>query len=432
MTGNVVLRPTNSPNSSTAKILTNGTQLAESARRPSLQPSVQICSRCIYDSHVPGISFDANGMCSYCRQHDELDREYPIGPAGDIILHNLVKQMKAAGKGKPFDVVVGVSGGCDSSLTISKAVELGLRPLAAHYDNTWNSTIAVENIHRVLTKLNVELFTIVVDNEEYNDILRAFMLAGVPDLEAATDIGMASTMYIAAAKYKIPYVWVGHSFRTEGISPLGWLYMDGKYIQSVHRKFGTRRMNTFPNLWLYRFLKWTLVDQIQNIRPLYWMDYQKEPTKKMLVERFNWQWYGGHHLENRLTTFYHSYFLPRRFGIDQRANGFAALARAGQMTRAEALANMAEPPTIDPELVTLFRQRLGFTEAEFEHLMTDLPKKCFLDFKTYKKTFERLRPLWWLAYKRNLIPKSFYMKFARPMGQQTNSMPTSLKRQASP
>lgn len=371
------------------------------------------CTRCLYDEETPGIKFDDHGICNYCLLHDQLDREYPTNREGEIILENLASRIREAGQGKPFDVVVGVSGGCDSSYLVYKAKGLGLRPLAAHFDNTWDSKIATENIFRVLKKLDVELFTYVVDNEEYDDIYRAFMLSGVPDLESPTDIGLATTLYMAAEKYGIKYIFEGHSFRTEGVSPLGWLYMDGKYIESIVKGYGvyeSHKLRTFPNLWLSRFLKYILVNRIKKIRPLYWIDYQKEPTKKFLTENLGWQWYGGHHLENRFTCFYHSYFLPNRFGIDGRTLGFSALIRSGQMSRTDGFRLMSEPPHCDPEIVEIVKKRLRFSDEEFERVMSQ-PMKTFREFKTYKRTFERMRPFFWLMYKMDLVPKSFYIKY---------------------
>ena len=370
-----------------------------------------ICTRCIYDDSVPNISFDGEGVCNYCRQIDALEAEYPTGREGEARMQKLVDEMKAAGRGKKYDAVIGVSGGCDSSYLVHQMKEVhGLRLLAAHFDNTWNSTIATENIHNVLDKLGVDLFTIVVDNKEYDDIYRSFFKAGVKDLETPTDIGLATTLYKAAEKFGIKYMIEGHSFRTEGVAPLGWIYMDGKYIESVHHQFGRVPMKSFPNLWLRDQLKWMLFGGIKKIRPLYYMDYDKEAAKKLLTEKYGWQWYGGHHLENRFTAFYHSYFLPTRWDIDFRIAGYSAYCRNGWMTREEALRLMGEPPHIEAGLVDFVKKRLGFSEEEFERLMT-MPKKTYKDYVTYKKTFERMRPFFWVMYKMDLIPKSFYMKY---------------------
>ncbi len=376
-----------------------------------MSTSRTLCSRCIYDAETPSITFDGEGVCNYCRLYDQLDRQYPTGPGGEAILQEFAARIREAGRKKPFDCVVGVSGGCDSSymLHLAKNV-LGLRPLAVHFDNTWDSTIAVENIHNVLKKLDIELFTLVVDNEEYDDLYRAILLAGVPDLEAPTDIALASTLYLAAEKYGIKYILEGHSFRTEGVSPLGWLYMDGRYIRSLHEAYGKRELKTYPNMSLFSFLKWTAWRGIKKIRPLYYVNYQKEEVKAMLTREFGWQWYGGHHLENRMTAFYHSYFLPKRWGIDQRVNGYSAMMRTGQMSREEGLRLMQDPPQCDPGIVEMVKTRLGFSDSEFEGVML-LPKRSFREFKTYKRTFERLRALFWVLYKLDRVPASFYIKY---------------------
>jgi N-acetyl sugar amidotransferase len=373
--------------------------------------ATHICSRCIYDDTVPNISFDHEGVCNYCRQIETLEKEYPMGAEGEARLRKIVDEMRAAGRGKKYDAVIGVSGGCDSSYLVHQMKEVyGLRLLAAHFDNTWNSTIATENIHNVLDKLGVDLFTIVVDNKEYDDIYRSFFKAGVRDIDCATDIALATTLYRAAEKFGIKYMIEGHSFRTEGVAPLGWVYMDGKYIQSVHRQFGKLPMKTFPNLWLYKQLQWMLFGRIKKIRPLYYMNYDKEAAKKLLAEKYGWQWYGGHHLENRFTAFAHSYFFPRRWNMDFRIAGYSAYCRNGWMTREEALRLMAEPPHLEAGLLEFLKKRLSFSDEEFESLMT-MPKKSYKDYSTYKQAFERMRPFFWLMYKMDLIPKSFYMKY---------------------
>jgi len=368
------------------------------------------CTRCLYDDNTPSISFNETGVCNYCKIHDDMNAEYPIGKEGENKLRKLAERIRHDGRRRKYDVVVGVSGGCDSSYMLYKAKELGLRPLAAHFDNTWNSAIATQNIHHVLKALDIDLFTYVVDNEEYDDLYRSFLRAGVPDIDTPTDIALATTLYMAAAKHGIKYIFEGHSFRSEGIAPIGWIYMDGKYIQSVHKAFGTRKLKTFPNLWMSSFLNWSVVKQIKRIRPLYYMDYQKEEAKEFMTRELGWKWYGGHHLENRFTQFLHSYFLPRRFNVDFRVQGYSALVRAGQMTRAEGRALLRQPQSCDPEIIQYLKKRLRLSDEEFEALMTQ-PMKTYRDYTTYKRTFERLRPFFWVLYRLDLVPKSFYIKY---------------------
>jgi len=371
------------------------------------------CARCIYDDRIPYIAFDAEEICSYCRQHEALDREYPTGNEGMRRLRELADEIRSSGKRKPYDVVIGVSGGCDSSYLCHLAkVELGLRPLAAHFDNTWNSRIAVENLQNVLGKLGIDLFTYVVDNREYCDLVRAFLEASVPESETPADIGLATTHYLAARKHGIRYIFEGHNFRSEGISPHGWFYMDGRYIESISRSFGKVPLKTFPNLTLFRWLRWACWNGIKKIRPLYYVTYRKEDVKKLLNEKYGWQWYGGHHMENRTANFAHNYYLPNKFGIDMRVCEFSAHIRTGTMSRAQALEEITRPKVCDPSLVEEFKKRLGLTDADLDRIMT-MPPKSYRDYPTHKRTFERLRWFFWIAYKLNRVPKSFYLKFTR-------------------
>lgn len=372
---------------------------------------LNVCARCIYDETVRGISFDAEGVCVYCRTVERLAAEYDTGtPRGDERMMEIVDEIKKAGRNKKYDCVLGVSGGTDSSYMLLKAIEWGLRPLAVHYDNTWNTATATENIRKVLGKLKVDLYTHVVNNKESDDIIRSFFRASVPDLDAATDIALAETMYRAAAKYGVSYVLEGHSFIAEGVSPLGYVYMDGKYIESVHRQFGSMPMKTFPNMKFDAFMKWTVAYRIRKIRPLWYIKYSKPEAKALLSRELGWQDYGGHHLENRITAFHHSYYNPVKFGFDTRNTVLAASARTGTMTREEAIAEYRRPPYMEDGLLEYFKKRLGMSNEEFLSTLRR-PNKSYRDYPTYKKRFERLRPMFYVLAKASLVPMSFYLKY---------------------
>lgn len=373
--------------------------------------AVRACTRCIYDETVPGITFDENGVCNYCKAHDQLELEYPTGEAGWKKLHELADKIKESGRERQYDCVIGISGGCDSSYLLYVAKEkLDLRPMAVHFDNTWNSKTAVENIDLVLKKLDIPLWTYVMDNSEYNDLARSMLLASVPEIDALTDIALVTTLYMAAEKFKVKYILDGHSFRTEGIGPLNWFYFDGKYIDSIHKIYGRQKMERFPNLWLKKWVRWLLMD-IKRIRPLYYVDYKKEDVKKFLTEEFGWKWYRGHHHENRYCAFNH-WLLGEKFSRDLRYVEFSAMMRSGQMTRDQALGEIQMPPEYPDQLITEVKKRLEFTDEEFERILK-LPVKSFKDYETYLPTFRRMRLFFWIMYKRDLVPKSFYMKYCK-------------------
>jgi len=346
---------------------------------------------------------------------DGLQDEYKTGtPEGEAKIRETIERIKEEGKGKKYDCIVGVSGGTDSSYMVWWAVQQGLRPLAVHYDNTWNTAIATENIRKVLGKLNVDLYTHVVDNKESDDIFKAFFIAGVPEIEAATDLALAETMYRAARKYRIKYVLEGHSFIAEGITPLGKNYFDGKYIKVIHKKYGSMKMRTYPLMTFWRFIYWTLFCRIKKIRPLWYISYSKESAKKFLADEFGWEYYGGHHLENRMTAFFHSVYCPEKYNVDYRNNTLSAAVRAGLMSRDDAIKEYYHTdPHIEDELVEYFRKRLGLSEEEYRNIMNQ-PPRYWYEFPTYKKWFERLRPLFYALAKAELVPMSFYLKYCFP------------------
>lgn len=370
----------------------------------------KVCDRCLISIDIPKSGLIDNDICDYCRFHDNLDAEFPTSHEGEKRLEMWVQRVKKDGIKKKYDCIVGVSGGTDSSFLLDLLVNLGLRPLAVHFDNTWNTHTASSNIYKVLSALNVDLETLVVESEEYDDIYKSFLLSGVKDLEAPTDIGFMGTLYRAARKYGIKHIVEGHSFRTEGVAPIDWTYMDGRYIRKIHHKFGEKRMLSYPNMSLLQFVKWAAISGIERSRPLYWINYNKEEAKHYLKQKFGWEWYGGHHLENRFTAFYFSYFLPKRWGIDYRQVEFSALVRSGQMTKSQAIEALKDSRPGVQESVRYLLKRLNLDENEFERMM-NLPKRTYRDFPSYKTSFEFLKPIFWLFLKHNRVPESFYKKY---------------------
>ena len=376
---------------------------------------MKICSRCIYDEHVTGIHFDEEGVCNYCLQIEQLSKTYGTGQfKGQEKLSKILQKIKKEGQNKKYDCVIGVSGGTDSSYLLLKAVEWGLKPLAVHYDNTWNTATATQNIFKVTSKLDIDLYTYVISNKEADDIFRAFFFSGVPEFDASTDIAFAQVLRMAAAKYGIKYIIEGHSFIAEGISPQGNNYFDGRYIKSVHSRFGQRKIKTFPNLSFLNFLKWSILYRQIFIRPLWYINYSKTEARKILEKKTGWKYYGGHHLENRATAFLHTIYNPQKFGIDNRNWSLSAEVRANLISRESALNIYNSKINPDIELVNYLKKRLNLTDEEYETTMKG-KKSNFRDFKTYKKWFEILRPFFYILSKKNMVPKSFYLKYCYPL-----------------
>lgn len=345
----------------------------------------QICNRCIMDTTVPDIWFDDKGECNYCKLHDALHASYPQGDEGKKILNKLFEEIKKKGKGNDYDLVVGVSGGVDSTYLTHMAIEAGLRPLAVNLDNGWHSEIAVSNIKNSIEKLGVDLETYVVEYEEMKDILLSYMKAGMAWADCPTDIAIVSTLYRIAAKHNIKYVFVGNNFRTEGKQPDEWTHSDGKQLKYIQKKFGKLPIKTFPNLTISNLLYFSFFRGIKMIRPFYYIDYDKSKAKELMSQKYDWRDYGGHHHESVFTRFIIGYWLPRKFNIDKRKVTYSAQIRSKQITREYALNQVNQPPydlakmEEDKELLC---KKLGISMEEFQVLI-DAPNKSFRNYPSY-------------------------------------------------
>ena len=376
---------------------------------------MKICSKCIYDETISGITFDDNNVCNYCKQVDELKNDFGTGiPKGVNKLKQIFTEIKKAGKNKKYDCIIGVSGGTDSSYLLLMAKEKGLNPLAVHYDNTWNSAVATQNIAKITKSLDIDLYTHVVNNLEIDDIKKAFVMSGVVEFDTDTDLAFVQVLRTAAAKYGVKYILEGHSFVEEGISPIGTNYFDGAYIKDIHKKFGKKKMETYPIMTFFVFLKWIVIYRQKFIRPLWYIDYDKEEAKLELIKKTGWQDYGGHHLENKGSAFAHSIWIPQRYGIDYRILVLSAKVRSGKMHRDLAISEYLKGPDIELDLIEYVKKRLTLSDKEYIAVMK-AKKRSWIEFKTYKKSFERLRFLFFIFSKFNLIPKSFYLKYCFPI-----------------
>ena len=373
--------------------------------------SVMECSRCLLDEFTPGISFDSRGLCTYCIQTEEICEAFGTGQEkGQRKLKSLISDIKRSGRRNSHDCIVGVSGGTDSSYLLAWAVQNGLRPLAVHYDNTWNTAIASSNIKRMIDGLGLDLVTHIVDNKEVDDIFKSFLKAGVAELDSSTDLGFAYLLREVARRRKIGYILEGHSFMEEGISPLSRNYFDGKYISSIHKEYGTTRIKTYPLMTFSKFLYSALVVRPKFIRPFWYMAYSKSQAKAFLKKNFGWQDYGGHHMENHITTFLHTYYLPLKFNTDLRINFLCAQIRNLSITKAQAKRILEKIDYVENESVCYLCKRLDLSKDELASIMESEPRS-WKEFSTYKDRFRLLRPMFFLLTKMELVPRSFYLKY---------------------
>lgn len=357
-----------------------------------MQNEYRICARCLMDTSDPEIQFDEHGVCNHCHDYDRLIKQRIIkGAAGLLYLEKLVEQIKQAGRGKPYDCLMGVSGGVDSTYVAYVAKhKFGLRPLAVHMDNGWDSELAVKNIEETLKRLDIDLFTKVLDWEEFRDLQLAFLRASTPDSEIPSDHAIWAVIGDMAEKLKVRYILTGFNVRTETHLPRAWSqgHFDWGYIQNVHKQFGKGGLKTFPHQGFITYYRRLL--GLHRIDILNYLDYNKQEAMQLLENELGWKYYGGKHHESIYTRFYQGYILPQKFGYDKRRSHLSSQICSGEITRELALAELQEPaysPSVQEEDREYVAKKLGLIDHEFDAIM-NLPKKKFLDYPSYTRVLQ--------------------------------------------
>ena len=316
--------------------------------------SSQICTRCVMDRSALGIYFDSNGVCNFCTEL-EFRNNQPNNHIADksLLLNELVSKIKSRGLRKKYDCIVGISGGVDSAWTLVLAKQLGLRPLAVHMDNGWNSELAQSNIYNLINKLNVDLYTYVIDWAEYKALMQAFFDSDVIDVELLYDNAMLAVNYNLASKYRIEYILGGTNLSTEGMrmpDNWSWYKCDKQNIYSIASSKKVK-ISSFPSLGTFGRLAARMFRNIKWVHFLDYTSYVKEDALRMLEASYGFRRYPYKHYESIFTRFYQGFILPKKFGVDKRKIHLSSLILSGQISRKDALKVLQSNPY--PDLASL-------------------------------------------------------------------------------
>lgn len=346
----------------------------------------KICSRCVMDTTDPEIEFFSDGRCSCCRDYDEVSaQDLHLDIAGQHALGEMIGVIKTKGAGRDYDCLIGLSGGVDSSYVAYLVTKkFGLRALAVHLDNGWDSELAVANVEQLVKKLNIDLITHVLNWNEFRDIQTAFIKSGISNIEIPTDHAIWAVLLKTASKMKIPYIIAGNNVVTESLMPQTWLYgsKDSTLIKGIHKKFGTVPMKTYPSLSNFDYVRYLLIEGIRWIPILNYVDFNKAEAKKLLMSELGWRDYGGKHYESVFTRFFHASYLPERFGFDLRKAYLSALVCSGQISRDDALEELKSPPASDDVLNRdrdYVLKKLGIEESQYKLILAE-PTKTYRNY----------------------------------------------------
>jgi N-acetyl sugar amidotransferase len=339
-------------------------------------PGYRQCTISVMDNIAdPNIKFDAKGVCNYYYEYHEAEKKFVLkGDAAKAKITAIVEKLKREGSRKKYDCMLGVSGGVDSTYLALKAKELGLKVLCVHFDNGWDSELAVKNIENIVSKCGFDLYTYVIDWEEFRDIQLSYFKANVIDIEAVNDIAIFLSLDKICAKNDLKYILDGRNIVTEQTIPHAWLNKDIGNMLNIHRQFGTIPLKTFPVIGRWEKNIHAFKRSYSTITLLNYIDYNKQQAKNEIIEKLNWRDYGGKHYESVFTRFYQGYILPVKFKADKRKSHLSNLIFSGQITKEFALDELKKP-IYPPDQLAIDKpfvlKKLGFTEEQFaEYLAT--------------------------------------------------------------
>ena len=358
----------------------------------------QQCTLSVMDTIAdPDITFDAAGICNYYYDYKKAeDRLVLKGEAGIERTNQAIAEIKAVQKNEQYDCILGVSGGVDSTYLSYIAKQYGLRVLCVHFDNGWNSELAVKNIENIVSKQGFELYTYVIDWEEFRDIQLSYFKANVVDIEAVTDIAIFSCLDKICTEKKIKFLIDGRNVVTEEVLPPSWICKDPENLVNIHKQFGKIPLNKYPLLSRGRRLYIELRRPFKNIQLLNWLPYNKSEAKNTIIKELEWRDYGGKHYESIFTRFYQGHILPNKFHIDKRKAHLSNLIFSGQITKEEALEELRQPIYDDKqqkEDYDFVIKKLGMTEDQFRSYIAEesVPHKNYGLSKPYADYFPLLK-----------------------------------------
>lgn len=355
----------------------------------------QQCTKCVMDTTDTEIYFDNQGICNHCHQYVKHEAEKVLkGEDGQRKINEIIHEIKQGSKGRKYNCIIGISGGVDSTFLAYYVKNImGLNPLAVHFDNGWNSEIAVQNIQNLVNTLNIDLYTYVIDWKSFKDIQLAYFKASVIDIEVPTDQFIFAALFEIARKKNINYVISGNNVVTETILPDSWYFkykFDLKNLKDIHEKYGKTKIKSFPNIgkWQRYFNK--KIHRLNFYTILNYIDYNYKDVKDLIINKLGWTDYGGKHYESIFTRFYQGYILPKKFNVDKRKAHLSNLICSGQITKEEALRILSKNSyTEDMQIQdkNYFIKKLGLTELEFDEIMS-LPIKKHEEFKMEQSVYK--------------------------------------------
>lgn len=360
-----------------------------------MKEKTKVCKRCVMDNINTNITFDNKGICNFCTTALEQKKKvWKNNFEGEKELDVIINNIKIKNKNKKYDCVLGISGGIDSSYVAYYLQKYNLRILGVHIDGGWNTEISEKNIKLLCNKLNIDLVTIKIDEKEMYDLQKAYFLSEVINQDIPQDQVFFAVLYRYALKNKIKYFLSGGNFSSESILPTDWGFnaMDGKNMKDIHKKYGKVKLKEVKPLSFFEiYISIPYIHKLRKIRPLNYINYDKEKAIKEIHEKIGFEYYGGKHCESVFTRLYQGYILPKKFGVNKSKAHLSSLIVAEQLSRKEALKMLDNNNYIgsiqNEKDIEDFISKIDITREKFDEIIDNNFIRNHREFKNYEAIF---------------------------------------------
>ena len=363
--------------------------VADQERRQRLRR----CTRCILPETFPLITFDANGVCSVCREYE------PVRHQGRDALERLIAPHRR--NDGTVDCVVAFSGGRDSSYMLHYVkTELKLNPVAMTYDWGMVTDIARRNQARLTGSMGVEHILVSADirhkrrniqrnvlawlrrpslgmiplfmagDKQYfwhlERIRRQFgvklaFLGGNPMEKTGFKTGFAGVRETAAGRtYDLPLwrkIQIARYYAKEFLLNPG--YLNRSLMDTAHAFYASYVMS-HDFVWLYRYIPWDEKVIDETLARLYGWEVATDTDT-------TWRIGDG-------TAAFYNYIYFTVAGFSENDTLRSNQVREGLMSRDEAL-SVAERDN-QPRYPTMreYAYQVGFDLDEALYVINSMPK----------------------------------------------------------
>ncbi|MBN2682860.1 MAG: hypothetical protein JXR58_10155 [Bacteroidales bacterium] len=353
---------------------------------------MKTCNTCLINENYPEITFDNSGKCSICSNYKTFR------PLGEELL---VKRLnKSKNKKLPYDVLVPLSGGKDSTFVLYLAVKVyKLRVLTMTYDNGFLSNIALDNIKKAVEICNVEHVFCKPNPDILKRIYRTMLLYS-GDMCGACDIGTKANIFKIAADYKTPIILSGtspleqDSFVPDSIQDLKRF----KYILNRYSDLSKKEINDFliyPNLNNFSLSFFKFIGKFgREVKPLFYInDFEDKEIGNIIKHELCWKDDNreySKHLDCVAEPFT-NYIRNKIYGYERRLCQFSNMIRKGEISRDYA-ENLFEADSINslPSNWKTIMDNLHIDYNDLDKILSNKPLKFEKNISKSNRVFEIL------------------------------------------